>query len=123
MSTDTRSLEELATEALHEYARSQATLFAKRGALLTRFAQGHVSTAAFAGESFKLALEETARYAQDVLRLGESYIGFVSGLARAAAVTDAAGSDRHARASGQTKNRRRARSGRGAKRVKSARIH
>ena len=84
MATKASSFEELAGAALRDFAESRSVGVVKYGNLLTRFGRGEVTPTAFGEEALKLALEESARYAQDAIKLGGAWLSFASQLTRAA---------------------------------------
>ena len=87
MSADASDFERAAGDAMRDFALSRSAGLAKYTTLLTRFGKGEIAAGAFSEEVLKLALEEGVRYAQDSIKLGSSYLGFMS------QVTQAAGSE------------------------------
>jgi hypothetical protein len=84
MSADTNDFERAAGDAMRDFALSRSEGMAKYSTLLTRFGKGEIAASAFSEEALKLALEEGVRYAQDSIKLGSAYLGFVSKVTRAA---------------------------------------
>jgi hypothetical protein len=84
MERESRSFEDLAGEAIRDFALSRSVGVVKYGDLLTRLGKGQIQSARFGEEALKLALEESTRYAQDAIKLGGAYLNFVSQLTRAA---------------------------------------
>jgi hypothetical protein len=84
MPTTASLFEESAGAAMRDFAHSRSIGVVKYGNLLARFGKGEVTTTGFGEEALKLALEESARYAQDTIKLGGAWLSFMSQLARAA---------------------------------------
>ena len=84
MSADANDFERAAGDAMRDFALSRSEGLAKYSTLLTRFGKGEIAASAFSEEAVKLALEEGVRYAQDSIKLGSAYLGFVSKVTRAA---------------------------------------
>jgi hypothetical protein len=86
MATKASSFEESAGAAMRDFAQSRSIGIMKYGNLLTRFGKGEVTPTGFGEEALKLALEESARYTQDTIKLGGAWLSFMSQLTRAADV-------------------------------------
>ena len=84
MSADANDFERAAGDAMRDFVLSRSEGLAKYSTLLTRFGKGEIAASAFSEEALKLALEEGVRYAQDSIKLGSAYLGFVSKVTRAA---------------------------------------
>jgi hypothetical protein len=84
MDREPRSFEDMAGQALREFALARSASVVKYGNLLTRFGKGEIQSTAFGEESLRLAVEEGTRYAQDAVKLGTAYLSFLSGLTRSA---------------------------------------
>jgi hypothetical protein len=84
MSADASDFERAAGDAMRDFALSRSSGLAKYSNLLTRFGKGEIAAGAFSEEVLKLALEEGVRYAQDSIKLGSAYLGFMSQVTRAA---------------------------------------
>src|SRR5215204_4908383 len=89
MSADASDFERAAGDAMRDFALSRSEGLAKYSTLLTRFGQGEIAAGDFSQEALKLALEEGVRYAQDSIKLGSAYLGFMSKLSQAAASSSA----------------------------------
>jgi hypothetical protein len=108
MSADASDFERAAGDAMRDFALSRSSGLAKYSNLLTRFGKGEIAAGAFSEEVLKLALEEGVRYAQDSIKLGSAYLGFMSQVSSRRARTAPARSASRAR-------KRRAKSRRSAK--------
>jgi hypothetical protein len=84
MSADASDFERAAGDAMRDFALSRSEGLAKYSTLLTRFGKGEIAAGDFSEEALKLALEEGVRYAQDSIKLGSAYLGFMSKVTRAA---------------------------------------
>ena len=84
MSADASDFERAAGDAMRDFALSRSAALAKYSTLLSRFGKGEIAAGVFSEEVLKLALEEGVRYAQDSIKLGSSYLGFMSQITRAA---------------------------------------
>jgi hypothetical protein len=84
MSADASDFERAAGDAMRDFALSRSAGLAKYSTLLTQFGKGEIAAGAFSEEILKLALEEGVRYAQDSIKLGSAYLGFMSQVTRAA---------------------------------------
>src|SRR5215218_818939 len=84
MSADASDFERAAGDAMRDFALSRSAGLAQYSTLLTRFGKGEIAAGAFSEEILKLALEEGVRYAQDSIKLGSAYLGFMSQVTRAA---------------------------------------
>jgi len=74
MSADAKSFETTATDAIREIAARQGAALTRYGELLTGFGRGDLKAADFTERAARLAVEETARYWQDMFRLGGAYM-------------------------------------------------
>jgi hypothetical protein len=80
MSSDFSLFEGMATEAMREFALNRSVALAKYSDLLERFGKGSIQPTTFNEAMLKLAIEEGTRYAQDTIKLGGAYLGFMSKL-------------------------------------------
>ena len=80
MSSDFSLFEDLATKAMREFALNRSVALAKYSDLLERYGKGSVQPTAFNEAMLKLAIEEGTLYAQDTIKLGGAYLGFMSKL-------------------------------------------
>lgn len=90
MSVDASDFERAAGDAMRDFALSRSAGLAKYSTLLARFGKGEIAAGAFSEEVLKLALEEGVRYAQDSIKLGSAYLGFMTQVTRAAGGESAA---------------------------------
>ena len=83
MENQPRSVESLAMDTVREFCLSRSIALSKYGELLGRFGDGKVKPAELGEGLIKAGLEDAVRYAHDAIKVGGTYIEFLSNLTRA----------------------------------------
>lgn len=83
MATQPKSLESLAMDTAREFCLSRSIALSRYGELLGRFGDGKVKPAELSEGLIKAGLEDAVRYAHDAIKLGGTYVEFLSNLTRA----------------------------------------
>jgi len=84
MENQPKSLGSLAMDTAREFCLSRSIALTKYGELLGRFGDGKVKPAELSEGLVKAGLEDAVRYAHDAIKLGGTYVEFLSSLTRAA---------------------------------------